>query len=133
MALTVIFSPRSIWLMGDMKTDSGCRVTREWLGTAVILRVAGVIDMLTAPCLESALAGCLEEKPAAMVVDLSDTEFLASAGIGALIHARTQAGDVPVGFAVVADSPATSRPLRLLGLDGVLNLHATVDEALASF
>ncbi len=37
-----------------------------------------------------------------------------------------------VGFAVVADSPATSRPIQLLGLQEALHLHSGTDEALAA-
>jgi hypothetical protein len=37
-----------------------------------------------------------------------------------------------VQFAVVADGPATSRPLKLVGISEVVGLHATLDEALAA-
>ena len=35
-----------------------------------------------------------------------------------------------VRFAVVADGVVTRRPIRLLGLDAVLALHPTLDDAL---
>jgi hypothetical protein len=35
-------------------------------------------------------------------------------------------------FAVVADGPATSRPLKLVGVAEIVGLHATLDEALAA-
>jgi hypothetical protein len=35
-------------------------------------------------------------------------------------------------FAVVAEGPATSRPLKLVGIADVVGLHATLDEALAA-
>jgi hypothetical protein len=34
-------------------------------------------------------------------------------------------------FAVIADGPSTSRPMKLLGLDSVLSLYSTLDAALA--
>jgi anti-sigma B factor antagonist len=34
-------------------------------------------------------------------------------------------------LAVVADGPATSRPLKLVGVTDVVDLYATLDEALA--
>lgn len=88
--------------------------------------------MLTAPFVESGITGSLADRPAGIVVDLSQTEFLASAGIRALIHACTAAADKGVGFVVVADSPATSRPIQLLGLQDALHLHPGTDEALAA-
>jgi len=33
---------------------------------------------------------------------------------------------------VVADGPATSRPLRLVGIADIIDLYATLDEALAA-
>jgi hypothetical protein len=34
-------------------------------------------------------------------------------------------------FAVVADGPATSRPIKLLGVDSIVALFPTLEEALA--
>lgn len=109
-----------------------CRVERDWRGGTAVLRVAGSVDMVTAPYLESSLSACLAEKPVGLIIDLSDTDFLASAGLAVLIHGCAQAGELGIGFAVVADSPATSRPITLLGLDDALNLKPDMDEALAA-
>jgi anti-anti-sigma factor len=87
--------------------------------------------MLTAPDLEKAIAEAAKSTPSAVVVDMSDVEFLASAGMGVLIAAQDEL--VPaVGFAVVADGPATSRPLKLVGVTDVVDLYATLDEALGA-
>lgn len=113
--------------MGEVTHDTDCRVDRAWLGPTIVLSVSGAVDMLTAPGLEKCVAACLNEKPAAVIIDLTDTEFLGSAGISVLVHACAQAGDRHIGFGVAADAPATSRPITLLGLDAALNLHSTVE------
>jgi anti-anti-sigma regulatory factor len=41
--------------------------------------------MLTAPLLEEALAPAQTNRPSAVIVDLSDVDFLASIGMGLLI------------------------------------------------
>lgn len=97
---------------------------------AIVVSVAGVVDMLTAPQLEAAIESALAQKPAAVVVDFTDVEFLASAGMGVLVAAQEQAGS-DVQFSVVADGPATSRPLKLVGIADIVALYATLDEALA--
>ena len=56
-------------------------------------------------------------------------EFLASAGMGVLIAAQDELAPA-IRFAVVADGPATSRPLKLVGVTDVVDLYATLDEAL---
>ncbi len=87
--------------------------------------------MITAPQLEDAINAALAKSPQAVVVDLTDVEFLASAGMGVIVAAHDAAPD-GVRIHVVADGPATSRPLKLVGIADIVPLHATLDEALAS-
>ena len=77
------------------------------------------------------LTYAIGKNPAAVIIDLSDVDFLASAGMGVLVAARDKA-DGTVGFAVVASGPATSRPLKLVGLADVVGLYSTLDEARAA-
>ena len=70
------------------------------------------------------------KKPAALVVDLSAVDFLASAGMSTLITAHEDIAP-QARFAVVADGPATSRPLRLVGIDQIFAVYRTLDDALA--
>ena len=94
------------------------------------MSVAGVVDMLTAPQLEEAIAAAGKESPRGLIVDLSAVD-LASVGMGILVAARDELPP-SVQFAVVADGPATSRPLKLVGIADIVGLHATLDEALAA-
>ncbi|MDT5222086.1 MAG: hypothetical protein QOF15_4191 [Mycobacterium sp.] len=97
---------------------------------AVVLAVAGEVDMLSAPQLAEAIHTALAAKPAALVVDLTKVEFLASAGLSVLVNGQAEVVP-PTKFAVVADGPATSRPIKLMGIDSVLSLHRTLDNALS--
>lgn len=103
-------------------------VSSDVVDGVVVLSVHDVVDAATAPELGAAIDKVLDAGPAALVLDLTAVSFLASAGMTTLMKAKERAGDL--GFAVVADGPATSRPLRLLGLDTELAVCATVDEAL---
>jgi anti-anti-sigma factor len=106
-------------------------VEQSRIAGAVVISVRGDVDALTAPRLTEAILGALPEPPSAVIVDLSDVDFLASAGMTALITAneRTAPG---VRFLVVADGSGTSRPLKLMGLDRVLALYPTLDEAVSA-
>jgi len=106
----------------------GCLVSEQWMGPTVVISVAGVLDMLTAPQLEAVVAAALPKSPSAIIIDLSEVDFLASAGMGVLVEARERAGGT-MKFGVVADGPATSRPLKLVGLADMIGLHPTLDEA----
>ena len=95
------------------------------------MAVSGVVDMLTSPELETAIDTALQQKPGAVVIDFTDVEFLASAGMGVLVAAHDKAGS-EVEISVVADGPATSRPLKLVGIADIVKLYPSLDEALAA-
>lgn len=106
-------------------------ISEEWTGRTVVIHASGVLDMLTAPQLEASIAASAQKDPFALIIDLTDVDFLASAGMGVLVAARDQAqGNYK--FGVVASGPATSRPLKLVGLAELVGLHSTLDEALAA-
>lgn len=109
----------------------GCVINEEWIGRTVVIYASGVLDMLTSPQLEVSIATSLQQRPSALVVDLTDVDFLASAGMGVLVAARDQAAST-VRFAVVANGPATSRPLKMVGLADLIGLYPTLDEALSA-
>ncbi|MBF6331299.1 STAS domain-containing protein [Nocardia transvalensis] len=98
---------------------------------ATVLTVAGEVDLATAPALENAIEATLGGKPAALIIDLSQVTFLASAGMAALVAAHQRAG-ASTRIAVVADGPATSRQLKMTNLDQVFALYPTLEEALAA-
>jgi anti-anti-sigma factor len=118
-------------VVASQPAGSSCTIEQRRIDEIEVLSVAGVVDMLTAPQLEEAIAAAGKASPRGVVVDMGAVDFLGSAGMGILIAARD---DLPssVGLAVVADGPATSRPLKLVGIADVVGLHATLDQALAA-
>ena len=117
--------------MASQSPASSCTIEQQRIGAIEVLSVVGVVDMITAPQLEEAIAAAAEESPQGVIVDLGAVDFLASAGMGILVVAHDEL-PASVQFAVVADGSATSRPLKLVGISEVVGLHATLDEALAA-
>ena len=115
----------------NVATASKYVINEDWNGTTVVVSVSGVIDMLTSPKLDKAIAVALGKKPTALIVDLGNVDFLASAGMGVLVAARERVSE-SAGFAVVADGPATSRPLKLVGLADVIGMYPTLGQARAA-
>ena len=99
----------------------------------VVLSVCHDVDIFSAPQLSEAIREALGNAPAGLIVDLTKVEFLASVGMSVLLAAQEEADAVTARFGIVAEGAATSRPIRLLGLDGVLALYSTLDEALQYF
>jgi anti-sigma B factor antagonist len=106
-------------------------VTEQWIGRTVVVAASGDVDMLTAPALEEAIRAALDKHPAALVVDFSAVEFLASAGMGVLVAVHDEVTP-EVTFCVVADGPATGRPLKLVGIADIVKVYATLSDALAA-
>jgi anti-sigma B factor antagonist len=83
-------------------------VGETWVDRLVVISVSGSVDTLSAPWLTEAIDSEVAKRPTGMVVDLSDVEFLASAGMSVLLAALGSADHS--GRFVVADGPATHRP-----------------------
>ena len=120
-------SPRS----HPQPRDGDFTVDESWVDRLVVVSVGGSIDMLSAPWLTEAIDAALAKEPAGMIIDLSKVDFLASAGMSVLMAVHRNA-DHSRSFAVVADGPATHRPLTLMGLDEVLPLYRTLNDALST-
>lgn len=106
-------------------------VAVEWHDRAAVLAVSGEIDMVTAPRFEEALMSTLNDRPETLVVDLSEVEFFASAGLSSLVAAYQHAAE-DTGVCVVATNSATVRPLQVTALDHKIPVHATREQALAA-
>ncbi|AFM18832.1 anti-anti-sigma factor [Mycolicibacterium chubuense NBB4] len=98
----------------------------------VVVAAVGAIDMLTAPQLQDLISDAAARRPAGLIIDMTDVDFLGSAGMQVLMTTRKHIGD-GTRFAVVADGPATSRPLKITGVSDFVELFSTLDVALTNF
>jgi anti-sigma B factor antagonist len=105
-------------------------VTRRDEGEAVVLTVSGALDTITAPSLATHLDVVLTSGPAVLIVDLAGVDFLSSAGINLLVETHHLTARTATMLRVAADGPATSRPMRTIGIDQIVDLYPTVTEAI---
>ncbi len=99
-------------------------------GVAVVT-VTGEIDLNTASAFESAITTALADAPTVLVVELSAVQFMASVGLRILATARGRL-DESVQLVIVANNPATRRPIQLTGLDSMFSLYRTLGDALSA-
>src|ERR1700728_370608 len=99
-------------------------------GVAVV-SIGGEIDLSTAPAFEAVIAEALEVDPPALGVELSEGIFMAAVGLRILAATQDKVGK-SIRLAVVADNMAASRPMKLTGLDKLISLYTTLDEALTA-
>lgn len=110
----------------------GLSVLVEPHGDAIVLNVAGEIDLITAPQLGEAVNAAIAQRPTTLVVDLTSVDFLASAGMAVLIGSHQQAQESDLRFRIVATGSATFRPMELTGMTEEISIYPTRDEALAA-
>lgn len=121
--------PESV--MGGPKATNSCTIEERRVGDVAILAVAGTLDVLTAPELEARIKAAAATSPAAVIVDLGRVDFLGSSGMGVLVAAHENLAP-SVRVVLVADGPATSRPLKLVGIADIIDIFPTLDEALTA-
>ena len=107
--------------------------TEKWVERVAIVGASGELDMLTAPQLRDAVQSALSKTPAGLIVDLTQVDFLGSAGMQVLMEAHNQTSGTPTRFAVVAEGSATSRPLKITGIADLIDLFSSLDDALENF
>ncbi|MGE2712530.1 STAS domain-containing protein [Mycolicibacterium litorale] len=115
---------------GSSGRDDTLAVEQSWVQRTVVLTVSGDLDMQTAPALAGAIRAAARHGPSALIVDLSVLEFLASAGMTVLVTAQQELAPA-IRFGVVADGPATSRPMRMVGVDQLVPLYRALSDAMA--
>ena len=99
---------------------------------AIVVVVAGEVDLLTVDRLRGAVDAALVYAAARpVVVDLTAVTYLGSHGLAALAGAASMAQGRREPLRLVVDhARAVIRPLQLGGLDEVLALYHSVEQAL---
>ena len=109
-----------------------CVEVQRLSGVAVVVRVTGELDTLTAPAVDAQLTDVQADLvgSATLVVDLSDLTFMSSAGLALLVTHHERCAEQGSRLRVVTgDNRSVLRPVRITGLDTVLDLVATVADA----
>jgi anti-sigma B factor antagonist len=121
--------------LGDVPpSDQLMTVTRDDREHRPVLVVRGEVDLSTESRLRDTVSSVLEQGGAGPVIlDLSAVEFLSSSGLGHLVALDEEGRRLsrPLRIVVSATRPVLN-PIVTMGLDNVLSLFRTVDEAAAA-
>jgi anti-sigma B factor antagonist len=96
-----------------------------------VVGVVGEVDMSHEEELRGELRTAAAAKPSGIVVDLTECEFIDSSGVRSLLLSR-EAQDQSDGsehLAVAASSEQILRILTVMGIDRVIPIRPTVEEA----
>jgi anti-sigma B factor antagonist len=119
--------------LAQLDAPGGLVVEREVIGHAVVVRAHGEIDMSNVCLLDEQLqaAHAVVVPPAPVVLDLTDVSFLPSTGLALLVTHHERCAEHGSPLRVVAAHRQVLRPMEITGLDQLLVIAATVQDALA--
>ncbi len=103
-----------------------------WSDRAAVIVVPGEIDLTIADGLRDALLEVLNAGALGLIVDMSATTFLDSAGISAITRAARRASASGAVIRLVAVTAPVLRVLSLVGIDRLIDVHPSVEAARAS-
>jgi anti-sigma B factor antagonist len=105
----------------------------RWFGGFAVVDLPPGRNFLTAPALAGELCAALDEGSAAgLIVDLSSSGGCDSTQLDALMRAARRARGSDSWLRLVIPDPGVRTMVRLVALDDVMPVHASVAEAVAT-
>lgn len=100
-----------------------------------VISVSGELDLNTAPRLDDSLTEPLETEGSALVIDLSQCEFIDSTGIALIVKAwqrldHDENGASANRFALCGVNDQVQRLLDITGLESSIPTHPTREDAI---
>jgi anti-sigma B factor antagonist len=106
------------------------RVETEARSDHALVTAVGEIDAATAGSVDDAVAAALAEGHRRVLLDFAQVTFIDSTGLGVLVKSHRAAEAAGATFAVVHPTPQTRKLIGVLGLDQLLHLYDSHEEAL---
>jgi anti-anti-sigma factor len=103
-----------------------------WAGQTAVVTATGEVDLTNAEGLRDAFLSVLNAGARGLVVDMTATTFLDSAGVTALVRASRRAAATEATVRLAVTAPAVLRVLNLVGIDRLIEVYPSVADATAS-
>jgi anti-sigma B factor antagonist len=108
------------------------RFPAAWSGRTAVVAASGEVDLTNADGLRNVLLSALDAGARGLVVDMTATTFLDSAGVTALVRTSRRASATGTTLRLAVTAPSVLRVLDLVGLDRLIGVYPGVSEAVAS-
>jgi len=109
------------------------QITTKPLKRVEVISVSGRVDSTTAPEFENALKGALDSGRHHIVLDLSDVDYMSSAGLRAMVSALKSARHHNGDLRLANPSPRVAEVLQLAGLTTIFEVFPSQVDAVGSF
>jgi anti-anti-sigma factor len=108
------------------------RIDSARIGRGVqVVALGGEIDLHTAPRLDEALFGAIDDGAQRVLVDFAGTTFVDSTVLGVLLRAHRRLDGTGGRLVLVSNDPRILRTLELTGLDRTLTVEPSLTETVA--
>jgi anti-sigma B factor antagonist len=104
----------------------------QWHGQLAVVTLPEEIDLSNAAAIQEGLLAALGERPAALIADLTPTNFCDSAGVRAVMLTYKQAVASGCELRLVIGSGGVRRVFTLIGADQLVAVYAHLDGALGA-
>jgi anti-sigma B factor antagonist len=108
------------------------QISKKVIERTTVIEVAGSIDANNADELTSYLTGSINAGNCHIVVDLSQVNFMSSAGLRAILAGLKESKRFGGELQLAAAQPGVEKTLRISGFTSILNLFPNLEEAVSS-
>jgi len=98
-----------------------------------VIKISGNLDTNTSPEAESTINNLINEGKDKMIVDLSETGFVSSAGLRVFLSTAKQVTAKGGAVKFCGANEVVQEILDISGFSGILDVKSSLDEALATF
>jgi anti-sigma B factor antagonist len=127
------FRPTRSGCVSERGEISAMELNVEHFKRVALVTVSGRVDGSTAPEFEALLTSLLADDNYQLVVNLADVDFMASAGLRALVSALRESREHGGDVRLCSLSERVDEVLKLAGLDTVLESFDDCIAAVGSF
>jgi len=100
---------------------------------ALIVKIIGRMDAVTAPEFEKALGAWIDESEKYFVVDLSSLEYISSAGLRSILIIAKKLKSLNGKIILAAMGESVNEVFEISGFNSIIPIHDTVQAAIRQF
>jgi len=98
-------------------------------GNCTVVTLGGALDAKSAPSLSKKLEDELQKKPSVVIISMKHVDYIASAGMGALINCNEKLSREKKDLRLCELSPKVEKIITMLGFTNFFAIYQTVDDA----
>ena len=115
-----------------MSDDTDLTIDTRREGEAVVVSLGGEVTVFSSPALRERLHKVRDERPARVVLDLSDVQYVDSSGVATFVDALRQIRGAGGEMVLAGVSERVRGVIEIARLDTLFPMAETVEEALQS-